>query len=282
MPEATPAQAALIRSVQPATTAQGVQEAINKVKKPAHEMVAEVGEPKRPVRETALEATDLLIMLDEDKEMLKTVNFGTTQFNLLRDSVVALGTVEKLFSGGLAVGDWRPMSQEQVVQQSLPWRDKLFVKAEHVFFFDPRRQAVYRDRNESRTVEEEISDLYTALDNAKQDAAALASVGFGPEDIAEGERLLAQAEGRDILGLVGIRNQTEMKQLRNRYLTLVVVLAQYARSAGMSAFWNNPEKRAQYARMSFEDALQRLYPARSRPAETTPATPATKEPEKVG
>lgn len=145
---------------------------------------------------------------------------------------------------------------------SLAWRDKLRRAAGVVFFLEPARRARYQDHNASGTVEEEISDLRSLVAAATDDIAVLGQAGFGPEDLATGEHLLAEADGRDVLAVLGIRSQSDIKTKRDTYLTLAVTLGRYARACADVAFFADPATNERFRRVSFAKALRRIRPIR--------------------
>jgi hypothetical protein len=273
----TEAQATLMRELQPVTSADQLQQLLERLADPMATLVKEVMEPDQPVDDTRLELADLLLLCTEHMASLEAVGFGAREVTRLRDAIVALLTVHGVFSNQVRLGDWRARPVDEVTRASLFWRSKLRAKAAQAFFFDEAKAALFQDHNASGTVEEECADLRALVHAVKAHGPALAAVGFTEADIREGERLLSEAEGRDIQGLIGIRSQTEMKVLRDRLLTLCVVLARHARACAQSAFWDAPDKAALFERASCKKAIRRLRPARSKPenqAAPAPSAPA--------
>ncbi|MEW5853279.1 MAG: hypothetical protein AB2A00_31150 [Myxococcota bacterium] len=254
---------AVLAELQPATSPEELQALMSRLAAPLQSFVREVMEPDQSVTDTRTELQDLYLLLYSDRVALNAVGFTEVERQRLRDAVRALLTVDGVFTKQIRFGEWRPRSVEEVCKASVPWRGKLRVKAAQAFFFDDAKVATYQDHNATGTLEEEELDLKTLVAAAKQDAAELEAVGFTADDLREGERLLAEAEGRDILGVIGIRTQADMKLTRNKLLTLCVLLARHARTAAASAHWNNPDAAARFERVSFRNAIRRIRPARA-------------------
>jgi hypothetical protein len=163
------------------------------------------------------------------------------------------------------------------VGASLGWRERLRKSAAVVFFREPKRLAVYQDHNESGTIEEELSDLRTLVGAAEGDLARLSKVGFGDGELGDGRRLLAQADGRDVLAVLGIQNQADLKAKRDKLLTFAVELGRYARACAALAFITDPETARRLQKVSFRNALRRIRPLRPQPKDE-PEAPETPEP----
>ncbi|MBI5498332.1 MAG: hypothetical protein HY904_25245 [Deltaproteobacteria bacterium] len=269
------AQALVLRQLKPVESADALQELLARLREPLATLVTEVMEPDQSVEATRLEVVDLFLMINDHESDLARVQFGPAERSRFRDTIVALLTVNGLFSNQLRLGDWKAQTVDQAIRASMPWRNKLRLKASQVFFFDATKLGTYQDHNESGTIEEECADLRALVMAARSDQAQLGAVGFTDADIHEGERLLTAAEGRDVLALIGVRSQAEMKQLRDRLLTLAVLLARHARACGMSAYWNDPATAQKFERVSFRSALRRLRPTRTRADGETPEPPVT-------
>jgi hypothetical protein len=82
------------------------------------------------------------------------------------------------------------------------------------------------------------------------------------EFLKQGEALLREAEGRDLLGVLGLRNEQDGYNLRNRILTYAVLLGRQARAAGVNACYEDPEAKRRFEAASFRHALRRLRPKR--------------------
>ncbi|WP_236643996.1 hypothetical protein [Sorangium cellulosum] len=92
--------------------------------------------------------------------------------------------------------------------------------------------------------------------------------------------------GRDLLGILGLRNREEAMVLRNSIVTYATLLGNEARAAGVNACWDLPEAKRRFSAASFRNALRRLRPRRRggaaaeaepAPMETKPAEPAPVE-----
>ena len=241
-----------------------LQVVLDRLAEPIVTKVPEIMEPAQPVEVTKTELTDLVWLLGQHRDPLSSVGYEQEDLDTLADAIVALRTVEDLFSTGLDLGTWKVRTVEEVVQASRAWRSKLRDKAALAFFFQPEHLSIYQDHNESGTIPEEVSDLRVLVSAAKADATKLARVGFTAEDITHGEQLLAEADGRDVLAIVGIRSQEDARILRNRLLTLAVTLGRYGRAAARAAFWDRPDKAALFERASFRNALRRLRPRQAK------------------
>jgi hypothetical protein len=103
----------------------------------------------------------------------------------------------------------------------------------------------------------------------------LAEVEMTSELAAEGRALFDEASGRDLLGVLGLRNQEEAVFLRNRIITYATLLGAEARAAGINACFDDPDARRRFEATSFRHALRRLRPGKRRAAAATEtATPA--------
>ena len=168
---------------------------------------------------------------------------------------------------------------DAVLQASRPWREKIKVIGEHTFVFEPELAEVFADVNSSGTLEEEKTDLIELNGYIKQYREQLQNYGLTQELISEGEGLQREAEGRDFLGILGLRSQ-EAITLRNRILTYAVSLGREARAAGVNGCTQhkNEEGKRRFEAASFRNTLRRLRPKRKTQddAETTPTaeTPA--------
>jgi hypothetical protein len=126
--------------------------------------------------------------------------------------------------------------------------------------------------NSTGTLDEEKSDLKTLNDLVKQHADRLALVGMKSDLVAQGKALLDEASGRDLLGVLGLRNQEEAVFLRNRIITYATLLGAEARAAGINGCFDDPDAKRRFEATSFRSALRRLRPRRrGAAAEVTPA-----------
>jgi hypothetical protein len=264
----------VLADLQPLVDIEAIQLLTDVVMPLCDSLVQEVLEPMQSLDVTKTELKDLYLLLTDNKEKLAQVSYGEVDLQRFRNAIVAFLTYQGLYSETTSLGEYKARPVEEVVGDSLPWRDKLRTKANQAFFFDAIRNAPYQDHNESGSIEEEVSDLRSLVASARKDKEELKKVDFVAFDIAEGERLLNEAEGRDVLALVGIRSLADLKIKRDRALTLAVLLGRYARLSGISAFWNDPEQRAKFERVSFRNAMRRL----KRRRKSTVAEPQSEAP----
>jgi hypothetical protein len=225
-------------------------------------VVREILGPSQPIPTTLIELRDLYLTVNAHAARLDTVNYGPGRRHLFRDSIRLLDTANLWFSEGARAGAYRVRTVEQVVAVSRPWRARLKAYADQAFVFEAETAEVFADINSSGTLEEEIDDLKLLVQSAKLHQERLAATGMKDTFVREGESLLREAEGRDLLGVLGLRNQAEAILLRNRILTYAVQLGREARAAGVNASFDQPEIRSRFEATSFREALRRLRPAR--------------------
>lgn len=258
----TPEQEALLATLAPVRTVAELQTILARLAPVVPRWVPEIMQPSQPADDTRIELLSLYLEVDAHKDRLAGANHGPDAVARFVDAIVAWRTLEAMLSTGLSLGSYRTRTAEEVVAASLAWRDKLRRAASVVFFLEPIRRARYQDHNASGTVEEEISDLRSLVAAATDDVAVLAQAGFGPEDLATGEHLLAEADGRDVLAVLGIRSQSDIKIKRDIYLTLAVTLGRYARACADVAFFADSATNERFRRVSFAKALRRIRPIR--------------------
>ncbi|MEO1272077.1 MAG: hypothetical protein AAFX99_28620 [Myxococcota bacterium] len=237
--------------------------------------VSEVMEPAEGLQRIQTEIKDLYLLLYKHREALSAGGYPEQERLLLRDSFAAFQTIQGIFDKRRTMGEFKTRRVEEVVEASKPWREKLRRKAEFAFFFNASRRAAYADHNATGTLEEEIEDLRALTTAVEQDREELVRVGLTEEEIAHGQQLLTEALGRDVLAVVGIRNQAAAKLERDRLLTLTIILARYGRAAGTSAFTDAPEHLALFQRVSFRNALRRIK--RTRTSAPSPESPPSQE-----
>jgi hypothetical protein len=97
------------------------------------------------------------------------------------------------------------------------------------------------------------------------------------DTVAAGQALLDEANGRDLRGVLGLRNQEEALSLRNRIITYATLLGAEARASGINACFDDDAARRRFEATSFRNALRRLRPSRrkSTAVDETPAPAAT-------
>ncbi|WP_438036812.1 hypothetical protein [Sorangium sp. So ce204] len=163
-----------------------------------------------------------------------------------------------------------------MIKASRPWRARLKAFADQAFAFEPDVAEQFADVNTSGTLTEETSDLAMLLRLAKQHQARLSPVGLTEDFLREGSALLDEVSGRDLLGILGLRNREEAMVLRNSIVTYATLLGNEARAAGVNACWDIPEAKRRFSAISFRDALRRLRPKR-RGSAAAPDEPAPVE-----
>jgi hypothetical protein len=279
--ELTEQQQKVLEATRPLDTPDEFQALLGAAKTEMDRVVREAFGPEQAIRTTTIELRDLYLTVMTHAAKLDTVNYGPERRQLLCDAVRLLATADLWFVEGARTGAYRVRTVDLVVATSRPWRARLKAYADQAFAFEPEHASVFADVNSSGTLQEEIGDLRSLVANAQLLVARLAEVGMKPQFLSEGEDLLREAEGRDLLGILGIRNQAEGILLRNRILTFSVLIGKEARAAGVNACYDEPETRRRFETASFRDALRRLRPGRrgnsreDEPEGLTPAQEAT-------
>jgi hypothetical protein len=123
-------------------------------------------------------------------------------------------------------------------------------------------------------------DMLTAL--VKKHRAALEPYGLTADLILEGEQLRDEASGRDVFAVLGLRNEAEARDLRNRVLTYAVWLGHEARMAGINACYEDAAKRRRFEAASFRNALRRLRSKRGTKADPKDTPPVGTTPIDTG
>ena len=147
---------------------------------------------------------------------------------------------------------------EEVVRASRPWRARLRAYGEHAFALAPHIASQFADVNSTGTLVEEQEDLANLLHLVTEHQAKLQEMGMTDAFIAEGQSLYDEASGRNLLGILGLRNKEEAIVLRNRILTYATVLAREARAAGVNACYEDDTARRRFEAASFRLAMRRL------------------------
>ena len=228
-------------------------------------VVREIHAPNQPIPVTLTELRDLHLTVTQHAPALDVVAYGQARRELFRDSIRLLETAHRWFGEGARVGAYKPRTVEQVVQASRPWRTRLKAFADQAFVFDQEKADLFADVNSTGTLEEEVSDLRTLVVQVKAHEAPLAAVGLTDAFVQEGAGLLHEAEGRDLLGVLGLRSQEEALTMRNTLLTYATQLAREARAAGVNACFDVPDVRRRFEATSFRHVLRRLKPRRPGP-----------------
>jgi hypothetical protein len=238
-------------------------------------IVREVQEPSQPVATTAIELRDLYLTVSAYEPQLAAVNYGPARRAFFRDGIRLVATVDLWLGEGARTGAFRVRPVEEVIQASRPWRLRLKAYAAQAFAFEADIADQFADVNSTGTLDEEKRDLRALIDLVKQHEGQLAAVGMKSEMIAQGKALLDEASGRDLLGVLGLRNQEEAIVLRNRIVTYATLLGSEARAAGINGCFDDADAKRRFEAASFRNALRRLRPKRrSGATEDAPAPDA--------
>lgn len=242
-------------------------------------LVREVMGPKLPIADTLTEVRDLYLNVHQHAAQLAKVNYGPERRVAFCNGIRLLATSDLWFSEGRRTGAFKGRTVEEIIDASRPWRARLATFAGQAFFAEPEIEELFLDVNSSGTIDEEKSDLNSLLTHVNKYKDRLTAVAMPEAFILEGQALLDEANGRDLLGVLGIRTQDEAITLRNRILTYTTLLGREARAAGINACYHDAEARARFEAASFRDALRRLKPKRrgakgDEEAEPEPAQPA--------
>lgn len=233
-------------------------------------IVREVLEPAQPVSTTLIELRDLALTVHQHAAELATKGYGAEKRTAFFNAIRMLDTAHVWFGEGVRGGAFRTRTVEEVVEASRPWRARVRVFGEHAFVFEPEIAVLFADVNASGTLEEEVDDLGMLNDHIARHRDKLEEVGLTEKHVQEGRVLYEEANGRDLTGILGLRNRSEAILLRNRIVTYAILLGREARAAGVNACYEMPEARRRFEAASFRDALRRLRPRRGRGAEPAP------------
>jgi hypothetical protein len=222
---------------------------------------------------TLVELRDAYALVREHATPLAKVKYGPERLARLCIAIRLLDTAHAWFGEGKRQGAYRPRTVEETVQASRPWRARINAIAQHALVFEPELAERFADVNSTGTLEEEKSDLLDLNGLVKQHRARLVEYGLTDELIAQGKTLQAEAEGRDLLGILGLRTQDEALALRDKILSYAVLLGREARAAGVNACFDDEALRSKFEASSFRNALRRLRPRRKRAVVETPGAP---------
>lgn len=225
-------------------------------------IVREVMEPNQPISTTLIELRDLYLTVAQYEAELASKAYGPERRALLRGAIQLLDTANLWFGEGKRTGAYRARTVDEVIKASRPFRARLKAFADQAFVFEPEIAEQFADANTSRTLDEEVSDLGMLLRLARRHQARLAPVGLTEDFLREGDVLLDEASGRDLLGVLGLRSYEEAMTLRNTVVTYATLLGHEARAAGVNACWEIPEAKRRFSAASFRNALRRLRPKR--------------------
>ncbi len=234
-------------------------------------IVKEVQEPNQPVSTTLTEARDLLLILRDHEAELDKVKYDAAKRHAFLQAIRLTATAQKWFGDGQREGAFRPRPVAEVIEASRPWRARLKALGGHAFVFDQEVADQFADVNSSGTIEEEIEDLRVLNGLVAQHDQALREVGLTDALVQEGNTLYDEASGRDLAGIIGVRNGNEATALRNRILTFVTLLAREARAAGLNACHGDALARSRFEASSFRNAMRAIRGRRGRGKGEDPA-----------
>ncbi len=276
----TPEQQAILEQTRAVHTPAEFEALLVAAQPETDKIVRESLSPNQPIGVTLTELRDLFLATTQHTAKLDAHNYKAERRALFRDAIRLLETAHLWFGEGNRTGAFRVRTVAEVVEASRPFRARLAAYGEHAFAFEPEIAELFADVNTTGTLDEEVADLRLLLQAAKQHQAALADIGMSDDFVKQGEGLLREAENRDLLGVLGLRNQEEAMLLRNRILTYAVLLGRQARAAGVNACFDDAEARRRFEATSFREALRRLRPKRRGPKEdaTTPTEGASNDP----
>jgi hypothetical protein len=268
----TAAQLTVLHDTREAATPAEFQSLLDSARSEMDRVVREVQEPSQAIATSLTELRDLSLSVTSHESKLAAVNYGPARRALLRDAIRLLATADLWLGEGARTGAFRVRPVDEVIQASRPWRQRLKAYAAQAFAFETDIAEQFADVNSTGTLDEEKSDLKMLNDLVKQHADRLAQVGMKTDFLAQGKALLDEASGRDLLGVLGLRNQEEAIFLRNRIITYATLLGSEARAAGINGCFDDPDAKRRFEATSFRNALRRLRPSRRRAAaEDTPA-----------
>jgi len=227
-------------------------------------VVKEIQEPNQPIPTTLTELRDLALTVHHYAPALDAKNYLPALRTAFYDVIRLIDTAHAWFGEGKRTGAFSTRKVDEVVQASRPWRARISAIAAHAFAFDSETAEQFADVNTTGTLEEEVEDLGMLNGLVEQHRDELDSVGLTEQLVQEGKTLHEEANGRDLVGILGLRNRAEATVLRNRILTYAILLGREARAAGVNACFDNPEGKRRFEAASFRDALRRLRPRRGR------------------
>lgn len=273
----TAAQLAVLHDTREAATPAEFQSLLDSAKTEMDRVVREVQEPSQPIATSLIELRDLSLSVTSYEAKLAAVNYGPARRAFFRDAIRLVATADLWLGEGARTGAFRVRPVDEVLQASRPWRARLKAHAAQAFAFESDIADQFADVNSTGTLDEEKADLKMLNDLVKQHADRLAQVGMKADLVAQGKALLDEASGRDLLGVLGLRNQEEAIFLRNRIITYAALLGAEARAAGINGCFEDPDAKRRFEATSFRNALRRLRPRRRGAAAEVTSAP-TAEP----
>ena len=242
---------------------------------------AETGaqQPNQAIDVTLAELREVYLLTTEYALELKAA-YPAERRALLRDAIRLVETAHSWFQENSRTGAYRSRSIEQIIQASRPWRDRLSKIGKAAFVFKPKIAALFEDVNSSNTLDEEKDDLKVLLGYLKNPEyrLKLESKGLSQTHLDQGEQLLQEAEGRDLLAVLGIKSGQEAIELRNSLLTYSIFLGQEARAEAINAFSNEPLASNRFEAKNFRNAIRRVKSKRRAGTNEEDETEATADP----
>lgn len=257
-------QREVLRLTAPVETPAEFQALLAAAKQRMDAIVKEVQEPNQAVQTTVTELRDLALTVMLNAGALEKVSHGKEKQKSFLDAIRLLVTAQVWFGEGVRTGAYRVRPVAEVVSASRPWRARLKALGQHAFVFDEAIADQFADVNSTNTLEEEVADLAALNKLIEQHGEALTAVGMTTQLVQEGKALYEEADGRDLGGIVGVRNRQEATQLRNRILTFATLLGRESRAAGVNGCHDDETARTRFEAASFRNALRSLRPKRGR------------------
>jgi hypothetical protein len=216
-------------------------------------------QPNQPIDTTLLELQELYILVCEHIERLKAT-YTQERKELFRDAIRLLETAHAWFQDNTRTGAYRARNIEQIIQASRPWREEVRLIGRAAFVFKPKVATLFDDVNSTNTIEEEKEDLKALLGylKSKEYRPALEKKGLTQTLIDQGEELSQEAEGRDLLAVLGIKSGQEALDLRNNLLSYATMLGQEARADAINTFSKEPTIRSNFEAKSFRNAIRKI------------------------
>lgn len=228
------------------------------------ELTAQV--PGQPVDTTITTLREILLLTHQYQDALAP-RYGAARRALFQNAVRLAVSAQRWFGEGISEGAFRPRSVEEIISASRPWRRRIKEIADDAFSLKPRLAKPFSDVNSTRTLEEEKTDLPTLNALLKKHQEVLKEHGLTEELIQRGVTLAEEAEGRDLLAVLGLRNRKESLTLRNDLLTYAVVRGREARAAAINILSDHKEAKQRFLDISLRNAI-RPYQERSKADET--------------
>jgi hypothetical protein len=238
----------------------------------------EVKTNNEPIPEILIELRDLYFSAKQNQSQLAKNHCGPERIKLFRDAIRLLDTVFTWFGEGSRTGLYRPKTIEQIVEDSRSWRDEIRLISSHAFVRNKALKEQFADVNSTGTLDEESEDLKVLNSLIGAHQKKLTEFGLTEEQLKRGKELQEQAEGRDLLAVLGFRSLDDARYLRNKMVTYAIFMAQEIRIAGEKTFQRDPQKRKLFTLSSFRNTLRSIQAKRgAREEKPTESAPPTEE-----